>query len=223
MNRSVKPLVVKIFVFITILFTVNINLLSLIIANAGDEAFEKPRPELRNITIQSCIVDGAGYYLKSYSDILLFLQEIEWSNPENVNYDELKTLVNRAIENMKNVEFTYANLEELANATPYNPFFIEKLTSFDYRAFQHARAAYNITFMFTRIYLSAGDVRGLFAHIKAGTGQILSMLKDIKSAVDAEKFPELPILWRLNQKAAEVMQTGQYAAEIFYKISGRLE
>jgi hypothetical protein len=46
------------------------------------------------------------------------------------------------------------------------------------------------------------------------------MLKDIKAAVDAEKFPELPLLWRLNQKAAEIMLTGQYAAEIFYEIKG---
>ncbi|NIM39010.1 MAG: hypothetical protein GTN67_12585, partial [Hydrotalea flava] len=77
---------------------------------------------------------------------------------------------------MKNAEYVYSNLLELANTTPYNPGFIEKLTSFDYRAFQQARAAYGIDFIITRIYLSAGDVRGLFAHIKAGTGNILNML-----------------------------------------------
>ncbi len=220
MSQNRIPLVVKIFVVIAIILTVNINLLSLIIANAGDEAFENPNPEGRNMTIQSCIVDGAGYYMNSYSDILLLLQGVEWSTPGNVNYNELKTIINRALDNMKNAEYVYSNLLELANTTPYNPGFIEKLTSFDYRAFQQARAAYGIDFIITRIYLSAGDVRGLFAHIKAGTGNILNMLKYIKSALDAEKFPELSALWRLNRKTSEIMLTGQYAAEIFYEIKG---
>lgn len=221
MNHHGKPLVLKIFVVIAIMLTVNINLLSLIVLNDGEQAFTKPIPDGKSITIQSCIIDGAGYYMKSYSDILIFLQEVECSTPGNVNYDELITIINSAIDNMKNAEGAYLNLEELANATPYNPVFIENLMAFDYRAFQQARAAYNVTFMFTRIYLSAGDVRGLFAHIKSGTSHVLNMLKDIKSAVDAEKFPELSALWRLNRKTAEIMLTGQYAAEIFYEISGR--
>jgi hypothetical protein len=220
MNRNAKQSAVKLVLVIFTLFVINMSLYPRIILNCGDESFENPNPDGRSVTIQSCIINGAGYYMKSYSDILLFLQEIEWSNPGNVNYDELKTIINRALDNMKNAEGAYSNLEELANNTPYNPVFIEKLTAFDYRAFQQARAAYGIDFIVTRIYLSAGDVRGMFAHIKSGTGQVLNMLREIKAALDAEKFPELSSLWRLNRKASEIMLTGQYAAEIFYEIKG---
>jgi hypothetical protein len=219
MNHNGRPLIVKLLLGFYIFSMFTIFSFAYVIANRGDEAFENPKYDGRSITIQSCIIDGAGYYLQAYSDILLFLQEIEWSNPENVNYDELKRLLNRSLDGMKNAGNTYANLEKLANTTPYNPVFIEKLTAFDYRAFQQSRAAYSIAFIATRIYLAAGDVRGLFMHIKAGTGQILGMLMDIKAAVDMEKFPELSVLWRLNQKTAEIMLTGQFAAEIFDKIS----
>jgi hypothetical protein len=196
---------------------INKSSYSRIFLNRGDEAFENPNPDGKSVTIQSCIIDGAGYYMQAYSDILQFLREIEWSNPGSVNYDELKTLVNRALDNMKNAERAYATLEELANTTPYNPVFIEKLTAFDYSAFQQARAAEGTAFSNTSKYLAAGDVRGLFSHIKTGNGHIINMLMDIKASLDAGKFPELSSLWRLNQEAAEIMLTGQYAAEIFYE------
>lgn len=217
MNHQTQPLALKLLFSVVIILHLYSNLFSYVFLNRGDEAFENPNPEGKSATIQSCIIDGAGYYMKAYSDILLFLQGIEWSTPVNVNYDELKNLVTRALDNMKNAEGSYANLEELANYNPYNPVFIEKLRAFDYSAFEQARAAEGTAFSNNRKYLAAGDVRGLFTHIKKGTGHIINMLMDIKAALDAGKFPELSGLWRLNQEAAEIMLTGQYAAEIFYE------
>jgi hypothetical protein len=223
MNQIRRPLLVKLLLVMFTLIIINESIYSRIILNRGDEAFENLNTDGKSVTIQSCIIDGAGYYMKAYSDILLFLQGIEWSTPENVNYDELKNLVTRAIDNMKNAEGVYTILEEMANATSYNPAFIEKLTAFDYSIFQQERAAEGTAFSNTRKYLAAGDVRGLFTHIKTGTGDILNMLMDIRAAFDAEKFPALSSLWRLNQLFSETMLFGQYAAEVFYEAGGYKE
>jgi hypothetical protein len=222
MNYHFRAVDLKILMLIFILFAITINSYPLIFANRGDEAFATP-PYIdgNSSTIQSCIIDGAGYYLKGYSDILLFLQAIEWSDPEKVNDEDLKMLVNRAIDTMKSADSVYARLKVLADATPYNMVFIEKLMAFDYIGFQRSRSAYGSAFNATWKYLSTGDVRGLFAHIKAGTDYILTMLLDIKASLDAGKFPSLSSLWRLNQKSWEIMLTGQYAAEIFYETGSK--
>jgi len=219
MAHHYKSLAVRICMVLLILFILNTNSNSRIILNRGDEAFEGGLK--RELSIKSGIIDGAGFFLKSYSDALLLLQKIEWSEPGSPDYEELKRLVDRTASNLRNARKAYAKLTEMADAAPYNPSFIEKLTCFDYTAFQRARSIDGGTFAEVGKYLAAGDVRGIFARIYSGSGQIQDLLRDIRASLEAGKFPELSSLWRLNRLFAETMLFGQYSAEIFYEVSMR--
>lgn len=217
MSHNYKSLAVRTFMVLLFLFILNTNFYSLIFLNRGEEAFED---NLENgLSIKSDIIDGAGFFLESYSDALLFLQAIEWSEPGNVDYNELKRLLDRTMNNLGNAYRAYAKLTVMAYAVPYNPVFIEKLTSFDYTGFQQARSLDGAAFAAVKKYLAVGDVRGVFARICSRSGRILYLLRDIRASIEAEKFPPMSSLWRLNQLLNETMLFGQYAAEVFYEIS----
>jgi hypothetical protein len=216
MSHFCKSLAVRIFMVLFILFILNTNFYSLIIANRGEEAFED---NLENgLSIKSGIIDGAGFFLKSYADSLLFLKEIEWSEPGNVDYKELSNLLGRTMDNIRNANEAYAKLKVMADAAPYSRVFIDKLTSFDYTGFQQDRSFNGTAFAAVKKYLAVGDVRGIFAHMLSAAQRILNMLRDIRASIEAEKFPALSSLWRLNQLFSETMIFGQISAEIFYEI-----
>jgi hypothetical protein len=200
-----------------ILFILDTNSYSYVILNRGEEAFED---NLENgLSIKSGIIDSAGFFLKSYADGLLFLRDIERSEPGNVDYRVLNNLLDRAMDNLSKTNEAYGKLTLMVDAAPYNPVFIEKLTSFDYSGFQQARLLNGAAFTALKKYLADGDVRGIFTHMLSASQRILNMLREIRASVEAEKFPALSSLWRLNQLFSETMMFGQYAAEIFYEIS----
>jgi hypothetical protein len=42
----------------------------------------------------------------------------------------------------------------------------------------------------------------------------------VKERLEANMFPAVSSLWRINQEYAEVELFGQYVAEVFYKLKG---
>lgn len=214
MNRKFRLLTVKFILGIFILCLFYLNSYSYVILNRGDESFSGNGDD--NV-IGSCIIDGGGYFLKAYSDALIVLQRIECWDTLKPDYNELSSALSSAIENMRNAREAYSRLKLAADNTPYNPVFVGKLISFDYNEFRESRALEGNSFNIAKSYLAAGNVRGIFTHLLSGTEQILHLLKDIKTSVDAGKFPDLASLWRVNRLFSETMLTGQYAAEIFYE------
>jgi hypothetical protein len=168
--------------------------------------------------IESIIIVGAGYFLRSQSDFLLFLNKIELSQLEGVNYTEMQNLLNIAIDNMEKARQEYVRLVEFAYATPYRQEVIQKLKTFDYEGLLAEKGLNPVIFKDAENYLKVGDLRGLHSRALLDTKNILAVLYQLKPVIDSGQFPVLEDLWRLNQAYAEAHLLGQYTSEVFARV-----
>jgi hypothetical protein len=209
-----------------IISLVSVNLYGMIIGNDSCRGYEGSckfydisdpgSSKSTSQTICQLVIEGGGYFLKSHSDLLLLLNKIEISELNGVDYSELQYIINSAIKNMVNAKETYINLISIAKVTPYNPSIIEKLQLFDYPGFQKEKKLNSEIFKQVEVFLSKGDVTGVYNHLKSEMDSILEKLYEIKSDIDLNNFPEITALWRVNQKYSETMLFGQYVAEVFF-------
>ncbi len=164
------------------------------------------------------IIEGAGYFISSQSDLLLFLNRVELSGLSMPDYPELQNLIDRAVKNMEKAVETYKILATAAVVTPYNPQVLSQLIRFDYNGYEKANSLNGEVFARVRAYLISGDVTGIILFMKKDLESILDRLYGIKALVDKQEFPALPLLWRVNQSYCQTMLGGQYVAEVFNKL-----
>ncbi len=195
-----------------ILLLLGVNAFSVWFANGIDKGSDG------ETTIQNDVVNGAGYFLDSYANTLLFMKKTELSVYQGMNYDELSNLLNKAVESMRAANETYARLKQAADNTPYNAEVIDYLKNYDYNNLQEAAGLDEVVFAEVKMYLGNGDIRGVYAKILADTEKILSLFTPVKAAVDAGKFPTLADVWNLNQAFSRTLMFGQYAARVFHEI-----
>jgi len=219
MKRKTKSVVLKVFLGVLILFLLNTNSVAKMIANYSDEGFEGPESS----DIRLHIIEGAGYFLKSYSDFLLFLNKVELSDieSERIDYTGLRQLINNTVVHMENAKERYDILKQIADNTPYNQTVISRLLDSNYSLLEESSDSKSVIFNEVEIYLRSGDVRGIYHQMLADTQQILDMLNVIKSAVEAEVIPENSDLWKVNRFYSKTLMFGQYTAEIFSRITGK--
>jgi hypothetical protein len=161
------------------------------------------------------IIEGAGYFLSSQSDLLSFLNRVEMAGLSTPDYAELQDILNRAVKNMEKAVETYKTLAATAALTPYNPQVIFQLMQFDYTGYEKTNTLNFEIFNRVKTHLSKGDVTGVILLMKRNIESILDQLYGIKSQVDKSEFPGLPLLWRVNQSYCQTMLSGQYVAEVF--------
>lgn len=169
-------------------------------------------------TIGQYVVEGAGYYLQSYSDMLLLLNRVEMSGTHGLNYEEAQTIINSAIEQLERAKTAYFGLKTLAAVTPYNPEVINLLVTFDYKSFQEEKGLNPSIFARVEAFLSKGDVTGVYDQLYEDVNAILGKLYNVKNSLDKNGFPVLEELWRINQLFSDSISFGQDIAEVFYGI-----
>jgi hypothetical protein len=216
MKQTNKTGILKVFVGIFILCFFHVQGIAKIIMNNSEMGFEEPG----RTGIRSYVMEAAGDFLKSQSDFFLFLNKIEMEEINGVDYAELQHVINNAVVNMENARAKYNDLAQLADNTPYHQPTITQLMNFNYTSFQDSKGLNSVIFNEVDAYLPGGDVRGLYYRLLADTQSILDLLTVIKSAVDAEVIPENSAVWQVNQSYSETLLFGQYAAEIFYDVTG---
>lgn len=225
MIKQNKQLILKIIIGIIILSFANTSY-SRLAHNWSDCAYEGECDggELTSlintpmsISMHTYIVEGAGYFLDSHSSMQAFFNRVEMSDVNGVDYNELREILYKAIEDMEKAKEAYYNLKIKADNTPYKMSMIEILMQFDFEEFQLENGLLPSIFEKVEYYLSKGDVRGLYATILSSNEEILYKLYEIKEVVDADQFPEITKLWRINQKYAEFQLFGQYTSEVFKK------
>ncbi|MCX6581963.1 MAG: hypothetical protein NT166_17475 [Candidatus Aminicenantes bacterium] len=208
----------RILLAVFVLFLVQVNVFALIYGNESQKGFGNPGGKSSGPTIKTYVLQGAGYFLNSYSDILLFLNKIELAELNGVDYIELQNIVTRAGENIQQQKDAYLNLTQLADATPYDPAVIDQLSSFDYAAFQREKALNSVIFADVQSYLSKGDIRGVYHRFLAVAETLQAQLNTIKTDIDAGRYPQPSALWNLDQISAQSLLFGQYTAEVFYRV-----
>ncbi|MCP5107290.1 MAG: hypothetical protein GY950_28140 [bacterium] len=213
--KQSKSAILKVLVGVCIVVLFSVNAFARLVANGSPKGFVEPeRP-----AIEGLVIEGAGYFLKSHSDTLLFLNKVELSDIQGADFTELQLLIDNAIADMQNAKTKYISLTEIADTAPYDQAFITALLNLDYASFQQNNGLNGVIFSETQTYLSSGDIRGVYHQLLSDTQDILDKLALVKTAVDAETIPEMSYIWRLNQAYSDTLFFGQYAAEVFYEVA----
>lgn len=203
--------------FLSALILVSNFSFGLIIFNESPIAFPIPDGYSPD-SIENDVVQGAGYFLKSYSDFLLFLNKIELSVLEQTNYPELKGLISSAVKNLWEAKNSYTSLISIASATPYDQYIQGKLKTFNYLEFQVQGHFNQEIFKYVEGYLKAGDVTGAYIRFKSGIELILEILYRINQKIEENVLPDTVDIWKVNQAYSEGLLFGQYVAQVFSKI-----
>lgn len=172
--------------------------------------------------IHYCAIVGSGYFLKSYSAILDFLNKIEVGELYGYNYNELQEIIDNAINDMENARTIYIDLIQIADNTPYNLDVIKELQLFNYRGLCKDNGLISEIFWNVRKYLKKGDVRGIYHKLLQDTENILTILNDIETALYIFELPEVCALWDLNHESSKCLAFGQYTSMVFYYIMQNL-
>lgn len=224
MKKMQTPIVSKIMAAVLILVLSTMNASAIIFFNSSDVGFEKDgvvgeestSPQVKGL--RELIVEGAGYFLDSSSNFLLFLNKVEVAELVNLDYNEVQMNLNSAIEKMKYARDTYTHLKQIADITPYNPTVIEELSNFDYADFQKNNGLIEPIFDQVRAYLEKGNIREIYEEALSNTEKILNIASIIKEKIDDDEFPEISDLWELNESCSKSLLFGQYAARVFFEI-----
>jgi len=173
---------------------------------------------INSLSLGRWIAEGGGYFLQSIAGIHLLFSRVELSEVSGTDFQTFQVTINAAIDNMEKAQFAYWQLKNLAAFTPYNQAVISRLIEFDYPGFQIETGLIPSIFVKVQEYLARGDVRGIYNEFYYNTGHILKMLHTLKKDMDAGIFPNLAMLWRLNQRCSEYKLFAQYVAEVFYSL-----
>ncbi len=215
-----NKILAKIALSILALLLLNLNLLPYIKFNGGEEGYNEGDVEsiAYGNSIKYYIEKGGSYYLSGYSDILSFLERIESSGLNGLDYIELNRILDGAIEKMKNADYNYMLLIVKAECTPYNRSFIDRLIIFDYPGFESAYHLNSVVFAEVEEFLKKGDITGAFKACRSNIRGIITMLGEIKGFSANNRMPGLPLVWSLNELCSDTLLFGQYAARVFADI-----
>ncbi len=167
-------------------------------------------------SMRTLIIEGAGYFLDSHSGMQAFLNRVEMSEMNgSMDYNEIREILYQVIEDMEKAREAYYNLKIKADNTPYRQDVIQNLLAFNYDEFQAVNGLTASVFENVKNYLSKGDVRGIYGNMLSGTEEILSKLYEVKQMVDSDQFPEITMLWRINQLFSETLLFGQFTSAVF--------
>ncbi len=166
-------------------------------------------------TLRQHILEGASALLKSRSDFFRFLDKVELSELNGVDYNGLQETLNAAVSNLEQARESYIKLGYIANITPYNPMVIQRLIDFDFDEFQKETGYNAVVFNRVKEFLIKGDVRGIYNQTSHEIGQVLSGFVKIQGRVDSNLFPDVSGVRQVNSQFAEFMLFAQYVADIF--------
>ncbi|MDQ1353690.1 MAG: hypothetical protein QG657_3997, partial [Acidobacteriota bacterium] len=169
-------------------------------------------------SIETYIEMGGGYFLKSHSDILLFLNKVEMANINGSDYNEWQGILKSALGNMRSAKETYELLIKTAEATPYNQEIIARLEKFDYASFAQANDLNEVILKEVEQRLSAGDITSCYKKVYVNMCAIEKLLGLAQNEVSLNKMPGLPLLWKLNGFYSDTLNFSQYVAMIFHNI-----
>jgi hypothetical protein len=210
----------KLSLFVTIMLLASMTVLGVVIANHGESGYndEDDGDKAANNQLETLIITGAGHFIQSHAGFQQFLHKIELAELYGVNYNELQGILNETITGIENAKTTYYDFIKLAALTPYNQEFIDALKSFDYKGFKQEHNLNAVIFSRLASLLRSGNLTGVYEEIYAKTGEIYHLLQTVKSTVDKDIFPEIPVLWEINQFYFDGYLFGQYAAMIFNNV-----
>lgn len=180
--------------------------------NSGQSSTQSISPSLGQLSIEA-----AGFFLQANSDFQAFLKKVELSEIYGINYDEISILLENSIEGMEMANSLYYQVFEISKTLALNPFVFKKLKQFDYRIFQENSNFIPSIFEDVKSFLQPVDMPGAFEKIYNDTGDILEMMKSLKTLLESHSL-DVPLCWDLNQRLLESELFGQYVSQVFSEV-----
>jgi hypothetical protein len=220
MKEKPKCFVSMVLMGVAMFVLLHTNLSGIIWYNDTDNGFRNQAgvATLQEKPLRAYVIEGAGYFLGSYSDFLLLLNKVEMTELQGCDFNELLFLLNNAIEKMLYANEVYFQLKQKADVTSYNPVIISELLNYDYDAFLEQGGLIESIFKEVKAFLSKGKIREMYGEALSHTQGILNIANVIKTKLEEGIFPEVSDLHDLNEAYAHYMLVGEYAAEVFQKI-----
>lgn len=217
----IKALSLKTMPIVLLVFSVHLN--AFMAGNESDGAYSPPpQPNcvssIRSISLRQLITNGGSHFFKSAGHINHFFSLVESSEVTGKDYRGLQKSLNAAIFYLEHARVTYLLLKNQAAVTPYNQEVISRLLNFDYDSFQQENGLLPVIFEKVKGFLAVGNVTGIYSEFYSYSGYLLDLLYMLKKDIDSEIFPDISIVWNVNQKYSEFKFFGQYVAQIFYSI-----
>lgn len=218
----------QIFMVLMVIFTAFLfvlNVYPFIFANGAGGGYEGSSeggsPGIQAVADQSVeyyIMTAGTYYLESSTQVQTLLKLVEQQDIQGINYTEMQSVVNRALNDMQMAKDTYEQLIRKAEATPYNEAFSAKLKNFDYESFAVKNSLNPNLFDLVRLYLQNGDITGMFKRTYADVTNMIDILYKIRESVSQNLMPDIGLFRQLNEKQALSSVFGSYAARVFSEI-----
>lgn len=206
----------------TIMLLASLTLLGVVVGNDGESGYNDNGGngglKACNNSLETLIITGAGHFIQSYALLQQFLNKIELAELYGVDYNELQDILNETLASIESAKATYYDFIKLAAVTPYNQDFIDALNSFEYEGFGETNNLNGVILSRLAALLRSGNLTGVYEDIHAKTGEISLLLHTVKSMVDKDIFPDISILWQINQVYFNEYLFGQYASMIFNMI-----
>jgi hypothetical protein len=210
-----SKLVVKTFVGILFIVWLGTSAFPVWYVNKSGGGFVDPGVSTASVGLEDYVVKGAGYFLESYADTLLFMKKLEVGAENSLKDADTALLLDTALKNMEQAHKTYLELKRLADITPYNTAVTDALIKFNYDGFQAAYSIDDRVFDRVRETLGKGDIRAVYGLIIIDAETIIKRLNRVKSQVDAGAFPSTWDVWQLDRAYSDSARFGQYVSRIF--------
>lgn len=166
-------------------------------------------------TIEDQVVDGAAAYLLVYSEYLKFLNRVELSGQNGMDYGEAGKILDAVLGYAKKAKATYYGLVIKAESTPYNPAVLARLAEFDYDGFQGTHNLDRKIFKEAAGYLKNGDITGTYILTYSALKEIEVMLIPARVSITLKKLPDIENLWTINERLSGTLIFGQTIARVF--------
>jgi hypothetical protein len=166
-------------------------------------------------SIEVLVVQGAGYYLNAYSEVLSFLNRVELSGSTDNIPVEWDNMLQHALTSMFYALATYDQLILMADSTPYNTPVISQLINFAYDRYMSENQLNPVIFQEVQGFLGEGDITGLYKQIREDLWEIAIDLLSVHYNVVSGKMPPMSQLWKLNEMSSHTLIFGQYVARVF--------
>lgn len=207
----------KIFVLsfsIIVIFTAPVY--AYMFANGSGGSWPPPPPDggsISCVSIEKLVTEGGSAFLLSHSKFQYFLYMFEQDNTS-----QSFAIITEACTQMGIAYTNFFQAYQITFGKPCDPEVIDALENFDYEEYMENNGC--IPFIFEKVkgYLKRCRVSEWYRDISERMLYMFNELNNIKLIVLQGGSPDLPALWRLNQRYLEVSIEGQYIAEVFNKI-----
>ena len=183
---------------------------AMIWVNGGPRLFPFPQRD----QIESLTIEATSNFLKSNSEALLLLNEVEISQ-NGLNFDKALNFTNSALDKLNVTKSNLLDIIQIGTISGFDKEAVNRLKNFRYDTFVYDNNLVKDVFERLIPYFTDGDMIGFYQMMLNDLDEISDSLRSIKNQLEIKSQPPLEEFWLLLQKYSENILLGNYAAMVF--------